>query len=64
MVIENIWLTNIDKKQRKDLINGILIKGSVIVGCLDEHLFYSIVKSSTIETLVFIRKLNHRLSKF
>ena len=52
MVIENIWLTNIDKKQRRDLINGILIKGLVIVGCFDEHLFYSIVKSSTIETLV------------
>ena len=30
MVIENIWLTNIDKKQRRDLINGILIKGLVI----------------------------------
>ena len=29
MVIENIWLTNIDKKQRSDLTNGILIKGSV-----------------------------------
>ena len=39
-IIENIWLTNIDREYRRDLINEILIQEpSDLFDMLIEHLF-------------------------